>query len=150
MGHLRQSVHIDAPTDKIVHFTEDPHNWATFMAGMKEPERIVGEIGVGQSVEFTTNMAGVPLHEIVRTVEQNQEPSGSHWRGEMTGGTSGWMTMDFRPEDGGSIVTQEMEYTVPGSILGKVADRLVIERMMEHDMLHSLENLKLLMEAPSV
>lgn len=40
----------------------------------------------------------------------------------------------------------EMEYTVPGSVLGKVADRLIIERMMERNMIHSLDNLKLLME----
>jgi len=146
MGHLKQSIHIDAPADRVWRYTEDPHHWATFMAGMSDPDKIVGDIGVGQLVEFDTSMAGVTLHEIVRTVEQQQDSTGRHWRGELKGGTSGWMTMDFKPEDGGSLVTQEMEYTVPGSLLGKIADRLVIERMMEHDMLHSLENLKLLME----
>ena len=147
MGHLKHSIHIDAPVDKVGEFTEDPHNWATFMVGMSEPDKITGDVGLGTQVDFTIVMAGVHLHETVRAAEDRRDPDGGgHWRGEFTGSSSGWMTMDFKPENGGTLVTQEMEYTVPGSVLGKVVDRLIFEKMAERDMLHSLENLKLLME----
>ncbi len=147
MGHLTESIHINAPVDKVVHYTEDPHRWGKFMVGMSEPDKIIGDIGVGQQIDFTITTAGVHMHETVRTVENRYDPDGGgHWRGDITGSSSGWMTMDFKPENGGALVTQEMEYTVPGGALGKVADRLFFERMQERDMLHSLENLKLVME----
>ena len=147
MGHLKHSVHINAPVDKIDEFTEHPNNWPTFMVGMSDINATTERSEVGSEVSFTVVMAGVHLHQSVRTVENRDDPEGGgHWRGEFTGGQSGWMTMDFKPDDGGTLVIQEMEYTVPGSLLGRVADRLVIERMQERDMLHSLENLRLLME----
>jgi coenzyme Q-binding protein COQ10 len=148
MGHLKQSVHISAPVDRVVKYSEDPNNWHTFMVGMSEPDRITGDIGaVGTQVEFKISMAGVHMQETCRTTEDRHDPDGAgHWRGEFAGSMSGWMTMDFKPENGGALVTQEMEYTAPGGVLGKVADRLVFEKKQEGDMLQSLENLKLLME----
>jgi uncharacterized protein YndB with AHSA1/START domain len=147
MGHLKHSIHINTPPAKVMEYTEDPHNWPTFMVGMSGPDKVTGDIGVGMQVEFTLLMAGVHMHETVRSVEHSEDADeGGHWRGEFSGPSSGWMTMDFKPEDGGTLVTQEMEYTVPGSVLGKVVDHLIFERLQERDMVHSLENLKLFME----
>jgi coenzyme Q-binding protein COQ10 len=116
--------------------------------GMSEPDKITGEGGVGSEVEITVLLAGVHLHETVRSLEDRRDPDGSaHWRAAITGPSSGWMTWDYKPENGGTLVTEEWEYTVPGSVLGKVADRLIFEKMQERDTRHSLENLKLLMEA---
>jgi coenzyme Q-binding protein COQ10 len=150
MGHLKHSVHIKAPVDKVWDYCEDPHHWPTFMVGMSGPDKVTGDIGVGQQIEYTLLAAGVHMHQTERTVEDRRDPDGSgHWRGEFTGSSSGWDTFDVKPENGGTEVTMEMEYTVPGSVLGKVADRLILERMADRDMLHSLENLKLLMEESS-
>jgi len=43
-------------------------------------------------------------------------------------------------------VTADIAYTVPGKALGKIADRLIIERMQERGLEQTLENLKLLCE----
>jgi coenzyme Q-binding protein COQ10 len=40
-----------------------------------------------------------------------------------------------------------MEYTVPGKALGKIANRLIIERTQERSADQTLENLKMLCEA---
>ena len=151
MGHLKHSVRINAPVDRVVKYSEDPNNWHTFMVGMSKPDKITGDIGaVGMQVEFNTSMAGVHMQETCRTTEDRHDPDGGgHWRGEIAGTMSGWMTMDFKPENGGALVTQEMEYTAPGGALGKMADRLVFEKMQDRDMLQSLETLKLLMEGSS-
>ncbi len=42
------------------------------------------------------------------------------------------------------MTIEMLEYTVPGKLLGKVADRLIIERMMERNMENTLENLNAL------
>ena len=147
MGHLQNSIHIDAPVDKVRGFTDDPHNWATFMVGMSEPDKIFGYRGVGTQVEFTFLMAGVRIHETSQVVEDRRYPyGGGHGRLDFTGPSCGWQTWDFKPTNGGTLVTTEMEYTVPGSVLVKVTGRLIVEKMQERNMRHSLENLKLLME----
>jgi coenzyme Q-binding protein COQ10 len=149
MGHLLSSIHINAPVEKVVEYTRDPHHWATFMVGMREPDKITGAGVVGSEVELTVVSAGVQLREIVRPLEESRDPDGTaHWRAAITGASSGWMTWDYKPDNGGTLVTEEWEYTVPGSVLGKLADRLILEKMQERDAHHSLENLKLLMEAP--
>ncbi len=147
MGHVKQSIHIDAPVEKVVEYSGSPNNWPKFMEGMSDPS-ITGDRGVGQQVEFTMLLAGIRGHETVRTLEDRIGPDGSgHWRAELTGTASGWEIWDLEPEEGGTLLTLEMEYTVRGSVLGKMADRLFLGRMMDRDMLRSLEKLKLLMEA---
>ena len=150
MGHLKHGVLIEAPVEKVWKFADDPHNWATFMTGVSSPEKIIGDVGVGMEVVFPAVVADWHLEEIVRTVEDSCDPDGGgHWRSEFAGSSSGWMTMDFRPKNGGTLVTQEMEYTVPGIASGQVVDRVAFEQAQDQNVLHSLENLKLLMEEPA-
>ncbi len=82
-------------------------------------------------------------------VENHTEADGSfsHWKGENEGSLAGWISWDYEPKDSGTLVTFEIEYAVPGSVLGKVADRLFIERNQERAARHILENLKQLAEA---
>lgn len=151
MGHLKDTIHIDAPVGKVGKFADDPQNWATYMAGMSGPDKIMGDGGVGTEYELTMVVAGVHMHLTSRRVEDREDPDGGgHARFDFEGSTSGWQTWDFKAEDGGTNVAVEMEYTVPGSLLGKIADRLVLERMEERTMHHSLENLKMLMEETPV
>jgi coenzyme Q-binding protein COQ10 len=147
MGHLQNSLHIDAPVNKVWDFVDDPHNWPTFMVGMSGPDKITGDGGVGTQYEFTMVIAGLHMHQTWRYAEKRRDPDGGGFgRGDIDGTASGWQTWDWKPEDGGTLVTMEMEYTVPGSVLGKLADRLVFEKMQDRSMRHGMENLKLLME----
>jgi|BarGraNGADG00312_2_1021985.scaffolds.fasta_scaffold19778_3 coenzyme Q-binding protein COQ10 len=148
MAHLQDSIRINAPVEKVDSFTSDPHGWANFMVGMSEPDKIIGDGGVGTQVDFTMRVAGVPLHETLRVVEDRRDPDGGgHSRLDFEGASLGWQTWDAKPEDGGTLVAVEMEYTVRGGVLGKVVDRLLFEKMSKRDMHHSLENLKLFLEA---
>lgn len=148
MGHIKDSIHIDAPVEKVDKFTDDPNNWPTFMEGMGAPDKITGDGGVGTVVEFTLLFAGVHLRETSRIVEVRRNPDGGgHVRYDIVGAMPASQTWDLKPENGGTLISMEMEYTLPGSVLGKVADRLVGEKMSERDIHHSLENLKLLMES---
>ena len=147
MAYLRESIHIDAPMDQVWSYAHDFHHWANFMVGMAEPSRISGDGGVGSEVDFTILLAGVRLRETVRSVEDRQDPDGtSHWRATVSGPSSGWMVWDYKAEVGGTQIDVEWEYSVPASVLGKLADRLVVEKMQAREMHNSLENLKLLME----
>jgi len=147
MGHLKDTIHIDAPAEQVVGFSHRPDNWASFMVGMSDLENLTGDGTLGTEFDFSMVEAGVRLRYHARVAEDTREADGrAHSRFDFNGASSGWQTWDFAPEKGGCLVAVEMEYTVPGSLLGKVADRLVLEKMQERDIHHSLENLKSLNE----
>jgi uncharacterized membrane protein len=59
---------------------------------------------------------------------------------------TGTNRMAFEPEGEGTRVTLGFEYEMPGGGVGKLVDRLVIERMNAQNLEKSLENLKALVE----
>jgi len=148
MAHLNATLLINAPVDLVNAIVRDPHNWPKFQVGMSEPERVFGDGGPGTKAEYAILMMGVHLHVVQRTIEERHDPDGStFWRWELEGTTSGWITCLHKPHGDGCQITTDFEYTVPGSVLGKVADRLLIEKRQKRDFESSLENLKLLAEA---
>jgi hypothetical protein len=147
MAHLKETMFIDAPVEKLDRIVGDPRQFSNFWEGASEPSKVEGDGGPGTVFEFTQLMMGVPLHETQRTVEERHDPDGStHWRWEFEGTSSGWVTCDHVPKDEGAEITTEFDYTVPGSVVGKMADRLFIERREARGFHHSLENLKHLAE----
>jgi hypothetical protein len=80
-------------------------------------------------------------------VEWAHRPDGTvRWRGEFTGGNSGWETWDLRPQDGGTLVTEEMEVIPAGGALIRLAADLFVQRPLRRNVQQSLENLKRLVE----
>lgn len=148
MAHLHHTLHIDAPVRKVDEIVRDPNQWSHFWVGMADPSRVNGGGGPGTSAEFDLISFGIRQHEISRTVEEIHDPDGStHWRWEFEGTTKGWMTCDHHPADGGTDIDTEFEYTVPGSVFGRVIDLLALERIQRRDFQNSLENLKVLAES---
>jgi hypothetical protein len=117
--------------------------------GMSEPERIEGDGGPGTIVDFSMSPpGGRPFRATCRVVEYEHRADGSvHWRGEYSGGNSGWETWDLHPVDGGASATVEMEVVPSGGVLVRVAANLFVQRPMRRNVHQSLENLKRLVES---
>ncbi len=147
MAHLRKSILIHAPVEKVAAFAGDPKNWATFWVGLSEPEELTGQGEVGTVVKHSYLMAGMRFPVTSRVLENTAGPEGTRWRGAIEGPLSGEQTWTYRRKDGDTEVTADIEYTVPGSALGRIADRLIIERMQERALEQTLGNLKILCEA---
>lgn len=149
MGHPKESIFINVPMPKVQEFGSDPRNWPKFMVGLTEPTKISGDGGQGTVVECDFVTLGIHMPVTLKVVEDSVDPDGClHRRLEAEGKVSGWQTWDIEPQGGGTYITVEREYTMPGSVLGDVGDRLLFEMMQARDTHHSLENLKLLMEEP--
>lgn len=58
------------------------------------------------------------------------------------------MTQTVTPDAAGSKVTFEVDYDLPGGLLGQAVDRAFVERRNEQEAERSLENLKRLLESP--
>jgi coenzyme Q-binding protein COQ10 len=148
MAHLKHSLLMHVSVDELDAIVRDFRRWPEFMVGMSDTERVFGDGGPGTKAEVTQLMMGVHLHLIYRTMEERHNADGStDWRWQFEGTTSGWLTCHHQPTGQGTATTTELEYTMPGSVLGKMADRLLIEKRFRRDFENGLENLKLLAES---
>jgi uncharacterized protein YndB with AHSA1/START domain len=148
MGHIKLSTPIDAPVERVTEIALDPHHWASWWVNLGEAEKVDGDGGAGTVVEHSYLMAGVHFAVTTRVVESVQTPTGGkHVRLEFEGPLRGWQTWDYEPSDGGTLVTVEIEYNVPGKAIGKFADRVLVERLQERAREQTLENLKLMAES---
>lgn len=148
MGHIKQSIQIDAPVERVTEIAMDPKHWSSWWVNLGEAKSVQGDGGPGTVVEHSYLMAGVPFHVTTRVTESTPTAAGGrHLRIEFEGPLKGWQTWDYEPAANGTDVTAEIEYNVPGSAIGKFADQMVIERMQERARQQTLENLKLMAEA---
>ena len=147
MAHLMHDFFVHVPVATLDAIVKDPHDWPSFWVGMSEPERVFGDGGPGTKAEFTLLMMGVKLRMVDRTVEEQHNQDGStDWRWEIEGTMSGSLSCHHEPRNNGTAATTTFDYTIPGSVLGKFADRLFVEKRVRHDFEDSLDNLKLLAE----
>ena len=114
---------------------------------MGEIKKLTGQGEVGTVVEFNFLMTGVSFPVTLKVLEDHIGPEGYRWKAKFEGPLAGEHNWTHVPKNGDTETTAEIEYTVPGAVLGKIANRLIIERMMEGGLELSLENLKLLCEA---
>ncbi len=148
MARVKDSIVIAAPVEKVHTFAAEPKNWATWYVGLAEPESIEGDNSPGTVVKHSYMMLGMHIPVTTKVTEHKMNADGSwYWKADIEGSLAGWQTWDYKPKDGGTLVEVELEYTVPGSVLGKAADRLFVERSQERSLRHTLENLKQLAES---
>ena len=147
--HAKDTIRINAPVDDVDRLALPPDAWSRYFVGMSDPEEITGDGGPGTIVEFSMSPpGGRPFHATCRVVEWDHRPDGTvRWRGEFSGGNSGWETWDLRPEDGGTLVTEEMEVIPAGGALVRLAANLFVQRPLRRNVHQSLENLKRLVES---
>lgn len=146
MAHLKKSIRIHSPVEDVYTVARNPDLWPVWYVGMSKIEDLEGKGEPGTVAKFGYVMAGISFPVTVEVLEDKSSPKGARWRGQIGGPLSGEQTFTYVPSDGETEVTAEIEYTVPGKALGKIANRLLIERMQARSLEQTLDNLKLLCE----
>jgi len=147
MTHIRKNIFIDAPIEKVYAFARDPEHWNLFMLGLSAPETIKGKGEAGTLVKHHYTVAGIPFPVTTKVLIDKPGPKAAQWKGEIEGPLDGNQEWTYTAKNDGTDLVVNIDYTVPGKALGKFADRLLIERMQERAIEHTLENLKLFCEA---
>jgi coenzyme Q-binding protein COQ10 len=148
MTHITRAVTIDAPLEEVHTAARDPHHWTEWIVGLADRGAVGGTGEMGSFGEFGMLFAGLHLPIRMEVLEDTHSPDGCFCKTAMTGsGVSALSNVTYTPVDGKTHVTFEMDYELPGSVFGKIADRLLVEAMQEHSLEHSASNLKLLVEA---
>ncbi len=147
MGHIRESIHIDAPIEQVWELGAKCERYTEWQTGVVEIRDCSGPIDhVGAKYSLVYKSMGRRL-EGTFEVTRAEKPRLIEQKGTIPGGGRGTSVQTAEPAGGGTDVTFTMDYELPGGFVGGMADKLFMERALERDIRHSNENFKALCEA---
>jgi uncharacterized membrane protein len=129
--------------EKVFGYVNQPTNLPQIWPSMVEVKDVQRLPNGGTSFQWVYKMAGMRFEGTTKDTEYvpNQRVVS-----KSTGGIESTFIWTFQPEDGGTKLTVEVEYTVPIPLLGKVAEAFIV-RQNERELDLILANLKARMEA---
>ena len=145
MPYVEQSITIYAPPyvvfDLVANQPERmPEWWHAFelQTRVSPPPTAVGSVS-----RYVYNMMGVKIKGEHQVVEMDEN---ARLVVKTSSGIDSAFEFTFAPTNGGTELTVRVEYTLPGSVLGQLLNRLAIEQRNERDLAEGLQNLKQIVE----
>ena len=145
MSHLGTTFRVAAPPDLVFDLIADSSRgpeWQTMISDMGEVSGRPG--GVGSSYVGYYRVAGRRL-EGRFVVTAAERPNLHQAAGTTRGGWARWTTM-IEPVDGGSEVRVDLEYELPGEMIGSLFGKLTGNRL-EQELRKTYDNFRRLAEA---
>jgi uncharacterized membrane protein len=147
MGHARITGHVNAPIN---------HVWDVNASCERLPEWNVNVIEVrdcpggrvdrvGTKVTTVSRVMGRKIDGTAETIRADR-PTAFAQRLTGAGGAQGTVQVTYQEAGGGTDVTVEFDYSLPGGMFAGIAEKLV-GGSIERDLRHSMENFKELAEA---
>jgi len=124
MASLNRSVVINADPERVFAYVTEPSLLPEWLPSMVEVRNVVGT-GAGQQYEWTYKMAGLLLRGQSTVVEYVPNHCAVHQSIGTIG--SDW-TLAVDPHEDGAVLRIDVEYNVPVPVLGKLAERLAVNR----------------------
>ncbi len=143
MPKVERTIIINAPVEKVFDYWAEPTNVPEFWPSMVEVKDVQRLPNGGNSFRWVYKMAGMRFEG---TSEDTEVVANQRTVSKNKGGIESTITMMFQPEDGGTKLTIQTEYTVPVPLLGKLAEAFIVKQN-EHETELLLANLKAKMEA---
>jgi len=142
MAKIEKSIFINASVEKVFDFMLEPTNILEIWPSMLEVKNVQSLPNGGYRYDWVYKMAGMRFEGQTETTEviQNQRVVAKN-----ESGIPSTFIWTYQPEDGGTRVTVNVDYTIPGAALGKLAEP-IIHKMNEHEGETLLANLKARME----
>jgi len=142
---VETSVTINAPIEKVFDTIVDPALTAQWSSGVSEVTNIKGNPWEkGSSVDMAYHVLGMKFTQHMVTSEIEKPRKVIY---EMTGGFPGTFEFALERQGQATKVDTRIDYSVPGGIIGKIANQLLLERMNRKNMESSAEGLKIFCEA---
>jgi uncharacterized membrane protein len=146
MSVAKASIVINKPVSEVFEYTASAENGPAFIPNLNENTDInPKEPGVNQTFNWRFNMAGADLRGKAQGVvfEKNEQ---------VTLRTTGDINADwdYRFEDlgnGSTRVTTEVVYDIPETVLQKIVNNTLLDRLNQHTLDQMAENLKLILES---
>ncbi|MCA9972342.1 MAG: SRPBCC family protein [Anaerolineales bacterium] len=148
MTTIIRSIDINAPREAIRPYYAHPAHTPTWSHILTVWEPEAAWPSPGATARMGVKSGGLNLEGVATTLAYDDATMAHHFRHEpdnqMMAPYDTWFTFDEK--DGKTTVTQKLEYTIPGNLLGKALDKLFVERQNARDIEQQLANLKALVE----
>lgn len=142
MWTLEKSIIIDRPVEEVYGYGSNPSLWYQWYAGLSEPKNMSGVGKSGTKADFTYTMIGMHMPITVEVTENMKSGEGYSWKGEVTGSMTAHQHWTYTKEGDGTKVSYTEEFEIPSSFLRKVADKLIIRKLLDNAMDQTFKNLK--------
>ncbi|NIR26604.1 MAG: hypothetical protein GWN04_00440 [Gammaproteobacteria bacterium] len=143
MTTIEKSIVINAPLEKVTAVIDQAERSPEWYAGIDDIEVDPRYPEVGSTNKMTYKAAGIAF-EMTGTVLQHERLKRKSKLGGMITGTH---VYELTPMGETTRVKLTTDYEMPGGGLGKIVDRLVVERTNDKNIEQSLANLKVLVES---
>jgi len=144
MAVIEVSKVINNSAAEIYDFVENhPERLSEWFEGIRHVNADENFPEVGSQMHFDYHAMGIDMKTVSTVLEHNP---GVKFSAQMDGVASGVQTWTFEEGDSGTLVTIHFDYDMAGGGLGKIADKLMVERQNTKNFEQSLENLKSIME----
>jgi uncharacterized membrane protein len=141
---INKTVLINAPLEQVFAYYSDPNNGPEIWPSLVEVKEVVrDESGHPKTLRWTYKMAGMRFEG---SSEYLEFVPNERYVLRSKGGIQSTSTVTFTRVDAQTQVSEEMVYSIPIPLLGKVAERFLI-KMNENEMTIKYNNLKARMES---
>jgi uncharacterized protein YndB with AHSA1/START domain len=146
MAHITKTGHYDAPIERVFALATDFERYPQWNVNYAEITDVTKPLTVGTKVTGVMQFMGRRLEGTGEVVEL-VSPRLLRVVGARSEGGRTDTTYRFTPVETGTDFVIEVEYELPSGIIGQIADRLFVERAIERDLQHSIENFAALVVA---
>jgi uncharacterized membrane protein len=140
MSRVTRVVTVTAAPRQVIEYISNVSNHPAFIPPLTSVENLRGDPRQpGATWEWTFVMAGVEVRGRAETVMVREA---ERFAFKTSTGIESTFTYSAEPASGGTRLTLDVVYEVPQTVLAKVLDRAVVERMHEADADKVVENLR--------
>ena len=145
MPRITKTVEVEGPVEKVFEMLDDPENFPVYVPNVTKVSNIRRtDKRLGDTFDVVYSMMGMDFNEKF-TYSEYAKPQrlAARYEGRMTGS----MGITLEPKGGKTLATLDVDYEVRPGPLGKIANKLLFERMNERSADRMLENIKMIIEA---
>jgi uncharacterized membrane protein len=145
MAYIEHKCIIKVPVEFAFDYVVNPANRTRWLDSVMEVKDISeGPIGVGTSWDEKQKVAGRIIEFVVKITEFERP---RRWAMNLAiPGGKGVLVNSFEPENEGTLMTMTIDYTLPGAFFGRLADKLLFERIAAKTARQNSSTLRMMLE----
>ncbi len=145
MAKLHKTTTIDEAAQKVFKILEDPNNMKLYVPAVTQVSDVKqSDRRIGDTWRITYTLMGIHFDQLFTRTEHSPN---KRLAAKFEGGMNGSLSFTLEPEADSTKVSFDVDYQISGGVLGKAADKLLMERMNEKNSERMLENLKMMIES---
>jgi ligand-binding SRPBCC domain-containing protein len=144
MASIAKKIIINTPVGKVFNFVTNPENWTRYVTSLTDVRDVSSQtVESGTTFRWTYRMLGMNFNgsgEVTENVKNRR------FALQMKGGFPIKEKYVFSPAEKGTELSFEIEYEIPGKLMGSLANRVVIEKINKKEASTVLSKVKVLCE----